>query len=1084
MAQEAYLNKDVPAYVDTGATNQRGDARYATKETNAAVRLLSGFLDIWEPRSPFVDAGQGAPARDGFPAVPISDWDGIPGSATDGRILNQAIHDHNIDYVVKSTQNRTDAEAVQAYLDDRRGKGYSVIDGLGPLRDAWVRGTGQFTTIVDVPADATTVKYDDKGNNIGIGSASNPNLGLAVDLIAAMGKDASTEPAKRYFKYARPYRWSDQVVVVPALEPAKSSTPATDGGFTSGHTAEGWRDALAMAYLVPQRFQEMITRAVVMGDSRIVAGMHSPLDVMSGRMLGIASVVYNLNLPENQNLKQAAFEQTQEWLKKETDSTTAADLFVAAHAADLAVDRFADREANARYVADRMSYGFEQFTKEDAKGKPPVVPKGAEVLLETRFPYLNADQRRTVLASTELPSGIPVLDDPEGYGRLDLFKAADGYGWFDGDVTVDMDKQKDGFNAFDAWRNNISGNGRLTKLGTGTLMLTGNNSYSGGTQVSGGMLVGTNGHAFGKNSIQVDKDGQLVLNTPFNDTMSNDLTGTGTFEKRGTGSVLYMGNGSGFTGTTMINGGTLLVGDEDHSGASLGGIINVAGGTLGGTGTIGSTTVSAGGVLAPGGGGIGTLDIVGDLTFEKGSIYNVDVDPEGAASDLVDVTGVANLEGGSVAHIGANGNYRLRSTYTILSAGTLNGAFEGVTSNFAFLTPELSYDYGQGTVDLELNRNDRTFASMARTRNQTAVAGGIESIGFNAESPVYDAVAQLPNDDELIQDSYDQLSGEIHASATTALINDSRLIRNAVNDRLRAAFDDVAAADVPVLGYGPDAKPLAKGETPQMAAWGQAFGAWSKTDGDGNAADLDQSTGGFVTGFDTMVATDWRLGAFAGYSRTSFDARGSGESDNYHVGVYGGGHFGALSIRSGLGYSRHSVETSRVVAFAGFEDRLKADYDAGTFQAFGELGYRIDMKQVAFEPFANLAHVRVKTDGFTETGGAAALSAAEETTSTTFTTLGLRASAPFTLGTVEAEARGTVGWQHAYGDTTPVSTLAFDGGNGFSVAGVPLAEDMGLVEAGFDVKLSERTTLGVSYTGQFGSDVKQNGVDARFAVKF
>nr|WP_236016213.1 autotransporter domain-containing protein [Brucella endophytica] len=534
----------------------------------------------------------------------------------------------------------------------------------------------------------------------------------------------------------------------------------------------------------------------------------------------------------------------------------------------------------------------------------------------------------------------------------------------------------------------------------------------------------------------------------------------------------------------MINGGTLLVGDEDHSGASLGGIINVAGGTLGGTGTIGSTTVSAGGVLAPGGGGIGTLDIVGDLTFEKGSIYNVDVDPEGAASDLVDVTGVANLEGGSVAHIGANGNYRLRSTYTILSAGTLNGAFEGVTSNFAFLTPELSYDYGQGTVDLELNRNDRTFASMARTRNQTAVAGGIESIGFNAESPVYDAVAQLPNDDELIQDSYDQLSGEIHASATTALINDSRLIRNAVNDRLRAAFDDVAAADVPVLGYGPDAKPLAKGETPQMAAWGQAFGAWSKTDGDGNAADLDQSTGGFVTGFDTMVATDWRLGAFAGYSRTSFDARGSGESDNYHVGVYGGGHFGALSIRSGLGYSRHSVETSRVVAFAGFEDRLKADYDAGTFQAFGELGYRIDMKQVAFEPFANLAHVRVKTDGFTETGGAAALSAAEETTSTTFTTLGLRASAPFTLGTVEAEARGTVGWQHAYGDTTPVSTLAFDGGNGFSVAGVPLAEDMGLVEAGFDVKLSERTTLGVSYTGQFGSDVKQNGVDARFAVKF
>ncbi len=70
-------------------------------------------------------------------------------------------------------------------------------------------------------------------------------------------------------------------------------------------TREAWRDGLTMAYLVPERFQEMVTRAVELGDSRIIAGMHSPLDVMSGRMLGTAAVVYNLNSPENAELKQA-----------------------------------------------------------------------------------------------------------------------------------------------------------------------------------------------------------------------------------------------------------------------------------------------------------------------------------------------------------------------------------------------------------------------------------------------------------------------------------------------------------------------------------------------------------------------------------------------------------------------------------------------------------------------------------------------------------------------------------------------------------------------------------------------------------
>ena len=127
----------VPPFIDNIASDQRGDARYATLQTNAGVRVVSGFLDIWQPSTLLVDAGASAPARDGFAAVAASSWSGLPGDATDGKVLNAAVHAANVQYVVDATARRTPAQELAAYLDDRRGKGYSISDGMGPLTTAW-----------------------------------------------------------------------------------------------------------------------------------------------------------------------------------------------------------------------------------------------------------------------------------------------------------------------------------------------------------------------------------------------------------------------------------------------------------------------------------------------------------------------------------------------------------------------------------------------------------------------------------------------------------------------------------------------------------------------------------------------------------------------------------------------------------------------------------------------------------------------------------------------------------------------------------------------------------------------------------
>ncbi|MDM8346874.1 autotransporter domain-containing protein [Pseudochrobactrum sp. sp1633] len=635
--------------------------------------------------------------------------------------------------------------------------------------------------------------------------------------------------------------------------------------------------------------------------------------------------------------------------------------------------------------------------------------------------------------------------------------------------TVIFDQSADaGFNGSIAGFNGTKGS--MVKRGLGMLSLDSTSSLNWLVEAGG---LTTAAERFG-GDVAISKDADFTFRQLAGAGYGGAVSGAGHFVKADAGQLLLTGDSSAFTGTTTIAEGLLTVNGKLGGTALVG-----AGGKLGGSGTVGSgagsvVTVASGGVFSPGN-SIGTLSVDGDLVFEAGSRFEVEVNPQGTESDLVHVTGTAYLNGGAVAHIGAGGHYNLRSDYTILAADVgLNGTFDAVTSDFAFLTPELSYDYAAHKVDLKLNRNDTKFADKADTHNRTAVAAALDGIGMAAANPVYDAVALLPDDRAIIGASLDQLSGEVHASAKTALIDDSFFVREAANTRVRTAFSagsGNAVADT----------------SGRFEIWGQGFGSWGKNKADGNAAKLTHSVDGFLAGADTQVFDNWRLGMLTGYSQSRFDMHdrnSSGSSDNYHLGIYGGSQFDNLGLRTGLAYSWHSLETSRNVIFGNFSDKLSADYNAGTFQAFGELGYRIDTGIAAFEPFVNLAHVNLQTRGFSEQGGSAGLHAGSQTTNTTFTTLGVRASTQFELGRISAAAHGTFGWKHGLGDLTPLSVQAFSAGDAFTISGAPLAKNAAVLEAGFDMKLTPGAVLGVSYQGQIASDARQHGFKANLAVRF
>ncbi|WP_246041567.1 autotransporter domain-containing protein [Peteryoungia ipomoeae] len=627
--------------------------------------------------------------------------------------------------------------------------------------------------------------------------------------------------------------------------------------------------------------------------------------------------------------------------------------------------------------------------------------------------------------------------------------------------------------------------GAMVKRGAGNLALTGHSFLD--WSIESGALTTAAGRFEGNSFI--DANGTLIFDQGSSAVYGGVFTGSGDIAKSGAGTLFYNGDSRAFSGTTTVATGMLIVGtDVAHGGAVLGGTFDVGNGAiLGGHGTLGSgigstVTIGTGGTAAPGN-SIGTLTVNGNYVQSAGSVYLAEIAP-GGTSDLIDVIGTATLNGGTVFVDKTPGIYAPGTRYTLLTAtGGVIGQFATLDQNMPFIDLALAYD--PGNVFLDVTRNDVTFPTLGITRNQVETAAALESLGSG--NALYDAVASTP-DTRTALASFEALSGEVLASAKSALIDDSRFVRDAANNRMRSAYGGETGSNMPTVGYGQNGMTPAAIDSSSPALWGEAFGAWGTYEGDGNAASMDSTTGGFLTGLDGELAQGVRLGLLAGYSHTTFDVAArasSGNSENWHLGVYGGQRWNALRLSGGLAYSWHDISTDRSVAIPGFTDSLSGNYDASTFQAFGEAGYQIQTTGgLSFEPFANLNYVNLNTDGFAEEGGLAALRSGGDDTDAVFTTLGINLASAFDLDGLNAKAHGKLGWRHAFGDMTPLSEQSFSGSDAFTVAGIPIGRDTVAIEAGLNIDLSESATFGIAYQGQFGDGAAQNGLKADLNVRF
>ncbi len=283
--------------------------------------------------------------------------------------------------------------------------------------------------------------------------------------------------------------------------------------------------------------------------------------------------------------------------------------------------------------------------------------------------------------------------------------------------------------------NNVTGEGQIVKSGSDELIVTGDNTYSGGTTISGGTLTADHADSLGTGAVA--NSGVLQVGEG---ELENTLSGSGSLVKTGTGELTLSGDNT-YSGGTTITGGTLTADHADSLGTGAvanSGVLQVGEGEL-------ENTLSGSGSLVKTGTGELTLggdnSYSGDTTIADGTLIAANVNALGSG----------NIDNSGTLMLDANGAFELANITTHTGATTALAA--GSTLDAGQLTQEdgstLSIDLGAATDDAVITADSVTLGG---TLNVTGIGSVTDS--WTPEAYTY----TLIDSDSAITSDFDDLT--------------------------------------------------------------------------------------------------------------------------------------------------------------------------------------------------------------------------------------------------------------------------------------------------------------------------------------
>jgi len=620
----------------------------------------------------------------------------------------------------------------------------------------------------------------------------------------------------------------------------------------------------------------------------------------------------------------------------------------------------------------------------------------------------------------------------------------------------------------------MSGIGSLLISGGGTVVLTGANSYSGGTTVSGSTLQGNTASLQGT----IVNNGAVVFDQATVGTFSGAMSGTGSVVVQGGGLLALPGNYT-YTGGTIVNGSGLSVNGTLASGVTLNG-----NSVLRGAGTIAGLVVNASSV-APGN-SIGILTVTGNMV-QNGGVYRVEVASAGQ-SDRINVGGTATINGGTVQVFSTPGSYANSTTYTILNAtGGVTGRYTGLIENLAFLTPTLSYDANNVFLTLALQGNP--FGGFeGNTPNQAAIGSALDRSYANASGDFATVIGALAGlETQQAPQALSALSGEPWSDFGTTNLAAGTLFMNALAQQMAQARGS-AAAGGQRLALAQACDVAACDSTSPFSVWGSLLGGAGSVIGDGNASGLTYALGGFAAGIDYRVSPSVLVGLGAGYTSGSQwvnSFTGKGWTNTASVAAYGS--FTRWGFYADLlaGYAWSNNQLQRQIAFPGLQPRTSSgSTSAGQFLGQVEIGYEVPVYAQAsatLTPFARLQAMNVNQNGLSEWGASSiSLNVQQQTTNALRSTLGAELAGTIPLGGERRlEMALRLGWLHEYAYTGRPITTAFAGAPAaqFTVYGATPQRDAAAIGFSAATEVAEATRLYARYDGDIGAGTDNHALN-------
>jgi outer membrane autotransporter protein len=566
------------------------------------------------------------------------------------------------------------------------------------------------------------------------------------------------------------------------------------------------------------------------------------------------------------------------------------------------------------------------------------------------------------------------------------------------------------------------------------------------------------------------------------------------------------------TNTGQITGAVHVLGVFDNRGTVAGPVLVGKKGTFVGNGTVDTLDVTG---LMEVGPELGAPSVINDLKFSRSAtlVYGIDAEK---GSAMVKVGGTATLGNATLKIIAVSGEATEAGKHVVIKADKIDGKFGKVINELAFMTATPDYTtekqvelvLARNEVPLEqatVNPNGQEFVSAIPTP-QSAEPSPPAPSGTSAPSPAAKPQATRPTS-KLIEPPKIASTAPTPAaqsSATQPVPKPNAAINALLGTNLTTAadaIDQLGGYDTADLGNATlsSLAPISSGMLSAMGrnnpvgehgngqVWVQAIGnSGSLAKQLGNFA-LKHSTKGLMLGTDWAVSSNWRLGVIGSKTQTRLDSyQFEGALDSWLVGAYAVRQEGPLALRLGAVHGSHDGSTKRHVAFNGFKDHLKGRYAATTQQVFGQVGYNLDVGHFDIEPYAQVGYQRYQRDAYSEKGGDAALRYNGQAQGHYSSDLGLRLARPFVFDQgMRLTPRVDVGWKHLYGDIRGSSHQHLvNGGNTYTIKGVELDRDSLLWQAGLDLAVSPRHTLGLNYSGETGQDNRNGALIGQWRMMF